>query len=175
MLPRMTPVARALASTPARRPTPARAGEDDDLRAIATVVRALDDALRIPGTRLGIGLDAVLGAIAPGLGDALGGLASLAVLATALRRRVPTVILMRMLVNIAVDVVVGAVPVAGDVFDALWKANRKNLELVERHAGAGTPQTTWRDWAVVGGALALVAASVALPIVLVVWLVGQLG
>jgi hypothetical protein len=171
----MAPLGHALASTAVPERVPMRVDADADLRAVRRLVRALDDFVRVPGTRLGIGLDPVLGAIAPGLGDALTGFASLAVLTTALRRRVPTVVLMRMLVNIAVDVLVGAIPVAGDVFDALWKSNRKNLELVERHAGRGTATATWRDWAIVGGAIACVAASIALPIALVAWLVGQLG
>src|SRR6266849_7791911 len=97
-----------------------------------TLVRVLDDALLIPGTRIGVGLDAILGFLFPTLGDAATGLASLSLLVLALQRRVPKVVLGRMVFNILLDTLLGSIPIAGDVFDLFWRSNRRNLELIQR-------------------------------------------
>jgi uncharacterized protein DUF4112 len=91
-----------------------------------------DAALRIPGTPFAIGLDPILG-LAPGLGDALGAAAALWIVLEAARLGAPVSTLSRMLANVAIDTMIGAVPVAGDVFDFAWKANLRNVELLERH------------------------------------------
>lgn len=85
----------------------------------------------MPGTRLAVGLDALVGLV-PGLGDALGALVAGSVLVTALRAGVPATVAARMLLNIAVDAGIGAVPLAGDLFDAGFRANRRNVALLER-------------------------------------------
>lgn len=85
----------------------------------------------MPGTRLAVGLDALVGLV-PGLGDALGALVAGSVLVTALRAGVPATVAARMLLNIALDASVGAVPLAGDLFDAGFRANRRNVALLER-------------------------------------------
>ena len=92
----------------------------------------LDEGIRLPGTRIRIGLDPILGLV-PGLGDAAGVLLGPAILVEGLRRGVPRLTLVRMATNIVVDSVLGAVPLIGDVFDAAWKANVRNLALLERH------------------------------------------
>lgn len=146
----------------------------DEARRVAKVVRWLDDLIRIPGTRFGIGLDPILGFLLPGVGDAITGAASITVLVAARRRGVPTVVLARMLLNLAVDTVVGMVPVVGDVFDVAWRANIRNLALLERHDGELEPRARPGDYAVLATAVALVGLSVAAPIFLLVWLVGLL-
>ncbi len=130
------------------------------------VTRLLDDALRVPGTRLGVGLDGVLGLLVPGVGDAVTGTGSIALLLLALRERVPTVILGRMLLNIAVDLVVGVIPVVGDVFDVLFRANRLNLALVEqyRRGAGGAPTRT--DYLIVTAGIVLSLLILLTPIVL---------
>lgn len=85
----------------------------------------------MPGTRLAVGLDALVGLV-PGLGDALGALVAGSVLVTALRAGVPATVAARMLLNIALDAGIGAVPLAGDLFDAGFRANRRNVALLER-------------------------------------------
>lgn len=85
----------------------------------------------MPGTRFAVGLDALVGLV-PGLGDALGALVAGSVLVTALRAGVPATVAARMLFNIAVDAGVGAVPLAGDLFDVGFRANRRNVALLER-------------------------------------------
>ena len=92
----------------------------------------LDDAFRIPGTRLRFGLDPLIGLI-PGLGDIVSGLLSTYIVVEALRTKAPRALLLRMLANLGVDMVLAAVPIAGDLFDAGWKANSRNLSLLRQH------------------------------------------
>ncbi len=89
----------------------------------------LDSSIPIPGTRLSIGLEAVIG-LFPVIGDLLGMLASSYILAEAARMGVGKALLARMAFNVAVEGVIGIVPVAGDLFDAVWKANQKNVRLL---------------------------------------------
>lgn len=169
-------------------------GETDDLAGLRGLVNGLENLIRIPGTNLGIGLDAVLGFVLPGVGDALTGAASLGVLFRALKRGVPKVILLRMLLNIGIDVVGGLIPGVGDVFDVFWRANVKNLELLEeyeaerpRAAPAGAARSasaaaeaiqprkpSFGDHVIVFGAIALVCVSIAAPFVLIGWLIGAM-
>jgi hypothetical protein len=129
------------------------------------LVRVLDDGIRVPGTRIGFGLDALLGFFLPAVGDAATGVASVALLALAWRRRVPVVTMLRMVLNIAIDALLGSVPVAGDVFDLFWRSNRRNLELVERHQGAAHPEPSTGDYVVVAAAFVVAVVAVLTPIV----------
>jgi hypothetical protein len=99
---------------------------------LRALVKLLDSAITIPGTDIRIGLDGLIGLI-PGVGDAAGLLMSSLVVLAALRMGIPMSVAMRMGGNIIVEVVVGAVPVIGDLFDFVWKANEKNLALLEAH------------------------------------------
>ncbi len=92
----------------------------------------LDSGIRIPGLRWRIGLDSILGLV-PGIGDTAGAVLGGWVFVEALRIGVPAPTLARMLVNLALDSTVGAVPVLGDLFDFVWKANVRNIALLERH------------------------------------------
>jgi len=134
------------------------------------LVRLLDDGLTIPGTRVGIGLDAVLGFLFPSAGDALTGLGSLSLLVLAFRVRLPKVVVLRMMFNIAVDVVLGCLPFLGDAFDLFWRSNRRNLELLKLHARDPERRPDALDYVLVGLGFALVAAAIALPLVVGVWL-----
>jgi hypothetical protein len=93
----------------------------------------LDDSIPIPGTRFRIGIESIVGLL-PGAGDLAGGAFSLYILLQAARMGVPRPLLARMATNLVVDVVVGAVQILGDLFDAGFKANMRNLDLLERHA-----------------------------------------
>ena len=90
----------------------------------------MDDLLRIPGTRQGVGLDAVLGLI-PGFGDLLGSGISGAIMYDAVRARVPVPVLVRMAWNLVLDALLGLVPMAGDLADVAHRANRRNYRLLE--------------------------------------------
>lgn len=133
------------------------------------LVRFLDDGIRVPFTDFRFGFDALLG-LFPVVGDATTGLTSAAVLGLALKQGVPSIILLRMVGNIAVDVLVGMIPVVGDAFDLFFKSNRRNLDLIERFrdedAEAGAA-----DYAIVGLGFLLAVAMVALPF-LVLYLLG---
>ena len=93
----------------------------------------LDAGIAVPGTALRVGLDPVLGLV-PGLGDAAGALLAAWILVEAIRLGAPRATLARIASNIAIDALIGAVPLLGDVFDVVWKANLKNVALLERHA-----------------------------------------
>lgn len=125
----------------------------------------LDSAFTIPGTNIKIGLDPILGLLLPELGDALTATLSVTLLAVAYRARVPKIVLGRMLVNIALDAILGAIPLLGDVFDVGFRANEKNLALIERHRRNPQLPATLGDRLVVTGAIALALAAVALPFV----------
>ncbi len=91
-----------------------------------------DDRFGLPGTSRRFGLDGLLGLI-PGVGDAATGAVSLYLVAEAWRLGMPVATMLRMGVNVGVDVVLGAVPLIGDLFDFAWKANQKNVRLVLDH------------------------------------------
>ncbi len=132
----------------------------------------LDEAFRVPGTSFRFGIDGVIGLV-PGLGDVLAGLLSVIIPLAAWIRGVPYVTLIRMAANIGIGVLVGTVPLFGDIFDVVWKANRRNYRLLSRHLGAPR-QHTWRDWIflfLLGIVLLLVFA---LPVVVVLWLISRL-
>ena len=90
----------------------------------------MDDLVTIPGTRIGLGLDAVLGLL-PGAGDILGSGMSAAIMYDAARRRVPLLVLARMAWNMLLDAALGLVPVVGDAADVAHRANRKNSRLLQ--------------------------------------------
>ncbi len=148
---------------------PSRRGQEVPAWA-ETLTRWLDDVVRIPGTKIGIGLDSIIGFFLPGAGDALTAVGSISLLFLALKSGVPTVVLGRMLLNIAIDALVGAVPIVGDIFDVAWKANRKNLELIQHYRGDSEtpPKPGAGDYALVAMGLVLVLLSVAVPILILI-------
>jgi hypothetical protein len=133
---------------------------------LRTLVRLMDGAIVVPGTEFRVGLDPLLGLVFPGAGDVAGGLASMLLFAVAFRNGVPAVIMLRMLVNVGTDALVGAVPVLGDLFDAAYRANEKNLALLEQYADPGRKPSVV-DYVVVGLVLASLVALIVLPIVVV--------
>jgi hypothetical protein len=133
----------------------------------------LDSAFRIPGTRIRFGLDAIIGLI-PGLGDISTPTFAGLLLLQAVRMRLPIVIQARMVLNAALDMLLGLVPILGDLVDVGWKANLRNLALLERHARPGVPPSRG-DYLFVWICLALLALIAITPVVLIVWLVSQRG
>jgi hypothetical protein len=135
----------------------------------------LDSAVTIPGTNVKIGLDPILGLLLPELGDTLTAAVSLTLLGVAFRERVPKLVLARMLINIALDALLGAIPLLGDVLDFAFRANDRNLALIERHRGDPTKPATLGDRLVVFGvgllALALLAVPFVVGALIVRWLV----
>jgi hypothetical protein len=102
------------------------------LTRLRRVSKILDNAIAIPGTKISFGLDPILGLI-PGGGDTITGSIAAYIVVEAARMGVPREILGKMVSNILIDSFAGTVPVVGDLFDLGWKANVKNLELLEKH------------------------------------------
>jgi len=152
--------------------TPAREGglSDDTLDVFASL---LDDVFQIPGTRIRFGLDPIVGLV-PGLGDILMGLASFVIVFVAWRRQLPKVTQARMLANIGIDTIIGAIPVFGDVFDIAWKSNRKNFQLLQRARTTSPGRQQVADWLFLLAIFAVGGAIIFVPLMLVLWLVWRM-
>ncbi len=121
------------------------------------LARWMDSVFEIPGTRIRLGLDPILG-LFPGLGDLLTTVVSLYILGAARRYGVPRITLARMAANVAIDVVLGSLPLVGDVFDVFWKSNVKNVALLRRHvmaAPAEQRRARSGDWLFLAGLIVL--------------------
>ena len=133
----------------------------------------LDSAVVIPGTKIRIGADSILGII-PVVGDLGGAALSGYIVLTSARLGAPPSALLRMLINIAIDTVVGSVPVLGDMFDVGWRANMRNADLLESHLG-GSVETRLANRLVVAGVVAglflLAVGATALGIIIIKLLV----
>lgn len=148
-------------------------GQLQRVAALRKVADLLDSALVVPGTSYRVGLDPILGLI-PVLGDLVSPLFTLAILWQARDLRLPRVVQFRMIVNVAIDAVVGAVPFIGDLVDFAWKANLRNLALLERHA-LGARRASSGDWIFVSLLMLLVVAIALVPFAMAGWLVAALG
>lgn len=122
-------------SHPATTLSKSQTHEQQQLLQVRKLATLLDSAYRVPGTNFRVGWDSLLGLI-PGVGDAVTGLASAAILGYAWKLGVRKRVLARMLANVGVDVAVGAIPVVGEIFDATFKANNRNVALIERELGS---------------------------------------
>jgi hypothetical protein len=143
--------------------------EDSRLSRVRTLARALDSAVPIPGTSFRFGLDPILGLV-PGLGDLAGAILSGYIVLAGIRMGVSRSGVVRMLANIAIDTFVGSVPVLGDLFDAGWKSNNRNVALIERHMAAPGTTRTANRFLVLGAVVVLVilvAAGIAATTMLV--------
>ena len=98
-----------------------------------TIARVLDGMVPLPG-RARVGVDAVLGLI-PGVGDLAGAAASAYIVMLAIRAGASRTAVVRMVGNIAVDTLVGSVPLLGDIFDAGWQSNARNVAIMEKDLG----------------------------------------
>ena len=92
----------------------------------------LDTAFFIHGTNIRFGIDAMIGLV-PGIGDAITTAMSLYIVHEARQLGAPRHLIARMLANVALDGIVGAVPLLGDAFDVMWRANRRNMTLLRNH------------------------------------------
>ena len=131
------------------------------------VAALLDDIFRIPGTEIRFGLDALIGWV-PGIGDAMAGIASFLIVFASWRRGAKAVTLVRMIANVLLETAIGAIPVAGDVFHVVWKANRRNYRLLIREKEEPGANTR-RDWMFLAVLLFAVIAAAVIPIVVLTW------
>jgi hypothetical protein len=136
------------------------------LERLKALSRLLDSAFTIPGTQYRFGLDAIIGLV-PGLGDAVSAVFSGYLVLQASRMGAPKSVVTRMIGNVAVDTLVGWIPLLGDLFDVAWKSNLRNMALLEehvRHPGSARAGSR-RALVLVGGALFLfLAGAVAIGI-----------
>ena len=123
----------------------------------------MDDLFRIPVVGWRFGLDALIGLI-PGFGDTATSLVSFYILVAGVRHRVPKITLLRMGLNVAIDYLVGSLPVVGDIADAWWKSNHKNIDLLKKRATVSSEEARsgrMSDWLFVGGIiLGLIALAI---------------
>ena len=147
---------------------------DSDVRTLAALRKwsvLLDSAFRVPGTNFTFGLDPILGLI-PGIGDLTTPFFAVLLLVHAVRFRIPRVVQLRMLINAVIDLVIGFVPVVGDLFDIGWKANVWNLALLERYARPGS-KASRGDWVFVTVVIGLLAAVALIPLFFTAWLLSR--
>ncbi|HEU0055086.1 MAG TPA: DUF4112 domain-containing protein [Longimicrobium sp.] len=137
-------------------------------RRVERLAYLLDDSIPVPGTGRRFGVDAVIGLV-PGFGDAAGALLSAYIVLEAARLGTPFAVLLRMVLNVAVESVVGAVPLLGDLFDAGWKANARNVRLLRR--AVDRPESARRSSTAVLLGIALVLAAVLAGVAVLVYLV----
>lgn len=112
--------------------TRASKSQQERLEQTRWLASMMDDQFRVPGTNFRFGWDAIIG-LFPGIGDALSSGISLLIVHHAYRSGAGPLTLARMIGNVGVDLIFGAVPFVGDLFDAAWKGNRRNMRLLERH------------------------------------------
>lgn len=141
-------------------------------RSIEHLSRWMDGLFRIPGTGWRFGLDALVGLV-PGVGDLATTAVSFYILASGVRYRVPKVTLLRMGANVAVDYLLGSVPVVGDFFDAFWKSNQMNVELLRKRATVQPGEAAKArlgDWLFLGLILFVLLALLVGSLAVAVWL-----
>lgn len=152
-------------------PNPPNKSQIASLRRLRQISHLLDNAIPIPGTRYRIGLDPILGLI-PGGGDLISSIFAGYVVFKSGQLGAPRETLIQMAANIVFDTVAGTVPVAGDLFDVAWKANVKNIELLDTHLGS--PDAGKKaDWLFVAalllGLMLIVGGVIFLSVMLFAW------
>lgn len=152
---------------PSRTPAPiVGTREPVQLERLRAMSRLLDNAFTIPGTRYQFGLDALIGLV-PGLGDAVSAVFSGYLVLQASRLGAPRSVVTRMIANVAIDTIVGWIPLLGDLFDVVWKSNVRNMALLEDHLRhpAAAKAGSRRSLLLLGGILLLsLAGAVALGV-----------
>lgn len=168
-------MARIIDIDPSGRVESVRSEEADRIRkSLQQFAWLLDSSIPIPGTRLTVGVDAIVG-LFPVIGDLIGVALSSYILSQAARLGAPRSVLTRMAFNIGVEGVVGIIPFAGDVFDAAFKANQRNVRLLDQWIEQ--PRKTARTSRLLGAGIvaavvAFLVALVAAGVLLARWLIG---
>jgi hypothetical protein len=134
--------------------------------------KVLDTTVKIPGTRLYLGLDPLLGLI-PGVGDALANLLGTVILVLAARLQVPKIVMARMSLNLLINGAVGAIPIFGDLFSVWFRSHARNAGLLRR-AATQPHRETQQDWLYVAGIIGGTVVLLLLAIATVLWIVVKL-
>ena len=117
---------------------------DEAHRRLRRIARLMDSEFRVPLLGLRFGADAILGLV-PGIGDALSGLIGAYLIYEAKRLGIPRPALLRMILNVAFDTAIGAIPVAGDIWDFFFRANDRNMQILARHLGGLPIDVSYED------------------------------
>ena len=144
--------------------------DDENLDILSHV---LDDFIKIPGTSIRFGLDGIVGLI-PGIGDVIGGIASCIILVAAWIRGVPYVTVARMVANVGIEVVVGSIPILGDMFDIAWRANRRNYALLTGSLYEPRKHSI-QSWIFLGFLCLVLFVMMLLPMLFIAWLANGLS
>ncbi len=160
-----------------RKSVPSSPTKTATLTRLRRLSRLLDSAFRIPIINYRVGLDAIVGLV-PGVGDAVMLVPALYIIFEAYRLGAPAGTLARMVFNVGLETLIGSVPLLGDLFDATWKANLRNLRLLEQHLGPGITPTfeapSNRGLILLLGALLILGGGVLFLLWALVRLVGRL-
>lgn len=141
--------------------------DEKKLEEVRSLSRLLDSKFRLPGTQFSFGIDPIIGLI-PGIGDLIGfGLSGYIVL-KARRLGASGMVMVRMLLNIAIDMIIGAIPLLGSIFDFAFKANNKNVKLLEKHISKGKYQGSGK------GLIFLIILGICTVFVMILYMVFQL-
>ena len=132
----------------------------------------LDQRFTIPGTSIRIGLDPILGLI-PGIGDMIANLAGSAIILIAAQYRLPKIVLLRMGLNVALNAIIGAIPVFGDIFSIWFRSNVKNAQLLERYVSVEDRSSTFSNWIFVIAVIIGIVLLLTGILVATVWLIRQ--
>ena len=148
-----------------------------DLVALRKFAVLMDEAVRIPGTSRGIGLDAALGFI-PGFGDAIGALLSAWIVIGALRHRVPLMHVVRMVANVLIDLTIGEIPIVGDLFDIAFEENVINMRLLLKYRDRSRPPRSFPSIAIASLVVVAIIATVSIGLIVVLlaavfWITAQ--
>jgi hypothetical protein len=145
---------------------------DPRLADVEAMARWFDYAFALPGG-FRFGLAGIIGLI-PGIGDVLDALISIYIVTRAVQLRVPRVAIARMLVNVGIEAAAGTIPIAGDLFDVAFKANRRNYILLRNHLGQRKRQHL-SDWLFLLATIVLVILARAAPVAALLWVIRRIG
>ncbi|GAB4494535.1 MAG: DUF4112 domain-containing protein [Saprospiraceae bacterium] len=141
---------------------------DPDLARLDALAKILDNQFRVPGTQVRFGLDGIIGLV-PYLGDVAGFVVSGFLMRTMIQRGAGPLLMLRMMGNVALDAVVGVAPVAGDLFDFGYKANRRNVELLKNYYADGKAKPSAK------GSLALLGILFFILFALLIWVIWKVS
>jgi Domain of unknown function (DUF4112) len=149
------------------------ADETDRLWFARFLADLLDQRFTIPGTSIRIGLDPIISLI-PGIGDLLANLTGSMILIVAAQLGVPKIVLARMGINIAINTVIGVIPIFGDVISIWFRSNVRNVALLQRYLGRPSRRAEASDWLFVIALIAALFALLGAMVLAGVWLFKQI-
>jgi hypothetical protein len=145
----------------------------EGLRFARFLADLLDQRFMIPGTSIRIGLDPIISLI-PGVGDLLANLTGSLILLIAAQLGVPKIVIARMGANVALNTLIGAIPILGDILSIWFRSNVRNVELLQQYLGRPNKRAGFADWLLVIGLVIVLIALLAFIVLVSVWLARQL-